>query len=170
MHKALWCAAVTLLRAYAGLMNINERGIKSSRVKPRKLQLMQKIHMKYSKAVEYSSVADERSQFWAPPMPACRYIEEISLGAILIAKSAGVERELNVREFVTHVSLSSMNKAAHSGFPSQRRHHQKSKTRASMAPQKKTYVLQKLKIKATLSECYANFFCLPVTTGKRQHG
>ena len=43
-----------------------------------------------------------RSQFRAPPMPACRYMEENSLAAKLEAKrSAGVTPEVNLREHVT---------------------------------------------------------------------
>ena len=37
---------------------------------------------------------------------------------------------------------SNANKAAHSGFENQRRHHQKSKTGISVVPQKRSYVLQ----------------------------
>ena len=49
--------------------------------------------------------------------------------------SAGVTPEVNVREHVTHMPLPSSNKAAHSGFRTQRCH-QKSKTGVSVAPQK----------------------------------
>ena len=56
--------------------------------------------------------------------------------------SAGVTPEVNVREHVTHMPLPSSNKAAHSGFGTQR-HHQKSKTGVSVAPQKGTHILQK---------------------------
>ena len=52
---------------------------------------------------------------------------------------SGVAPEVNIREYV--IPPPSMNKAAHSGFETQRRRHQKSKTGVSMAPQK---VLQKL--------------------------
>ena len=70
-------------------------------------------------------------------MPACRYIEEIGLAAMLATKrSAGVTPEVNLKEFVTHMPLPSANKAAHSGFKTQRRCHQKSKSRVSMASQK----------------------------------
>ena len=41
-----------------------------------------------------------------------------------------------------HAPLQSVNKAAHSDFEMQRRHHQKSKTGVSVAPQKEPYVLQ----------------------------
>ena len=60
-------------------------------------------------------------------MPACRYVEEIGSSAMLAAKrSAGVTAEVNLSEHVTHMPLPSANKAAHSGFETQRRHHQKS--------------------------------------------
>ena len=57
--------------------------------------------------------------------------------AMLAAKrSAGVTPEVNIRECVIHMPPPSMNKAAHSGFETQRRGHQKSKTGVSVAPQK----------------------------------
>ena len=49
---------------------------------------------------------------------------------------AGVAPEMNLREPALCTSLSSVNKAAHSGFETQRRCQQKSKTGVSMAPQK----------------------------------
>ena len=58
-----------------------------------------------------------------------RYVEENK-------RSAGVAPEVNLREGATHMSVSSTNKAAHSGFETQRRCHQKSKTGVSVAPQK----------------------------------
>ena len=47
-------------------------------------------------------------------------------------ESAGAAPEVNFRECISP----SANKAAHSGFETQRRHHQKSKTGVSVAPQK----------------------------------
>ena len=77
-----------------------------------------------------------------PPTPGRRYVEEIGLVAMLAVKrSLGVATEVNHGERVTHMPLPSVNKAVHSGFESQRRHHQKSKTRLSVASQKRTYVL-----------------------------
>ena len=80
-----------------------------------------------------------------------KYVEMIGLAAILAAKrSAGVTAEVNLKECVIHTPLLSMNKAAHSGFETQRRHHKKSKTGVSVAPLKgldqlilayKTYIL-----------------------------
>ena len=47
--------------------------------------------------------------FQAPPMPACRSMEEINLAAMLATKSfAGVTPEVNINTYV--------NKAVHSGF------------------------------------------------------
>ena len=58
-------------------------------------------------------------------MPGHRYVEEISLVAMLVAKRLeGVTPEMNLRECVTYTPLPSANKAAHSGFETQRRHHQ----------------------------------------------
>ena len=70
-------------------------------------------------------------------MPACRYMEEIGLVAMLATKRlAGIKPELNLREHVTCMPLPSMNKVVHSGFDTQRRRNQKSKTGASVAAQK----------------------------------
>ena len=75
----------------------------------------------------------DSSRFQVPSMPH-RYVEE---AAMLAAKrSAGVAPEVNLRECVTHMPLPSVNNAAHSGFETQRRCHQKSKTGVSVAPQK----------------------------------
>ena len=72
--------------------------------------------------------------FRAPPVPPCRYMEEIGLAAMLATKRlAGFTLELNLS--VIHMPLPSANKATHSGFETQRRYHQKSKTGASVAPQ-----------------------------------
>ena len=51
-------------------------------------------------------------------------------------RSAGVTPEVNLRNFVTYMPLPIVNNAEHSGFETQGRHHQKSKTRASVPPQK----------------------------------
>ena len=48
----------------------------------------------------------------------------------------GVTPEVNLREYITCMPLPSENKAAHSGFETYRKHHQKSKTAVSVAPQK----------------------------------
>ena len=54
---------------------------------------------------------------------------------------AGITPEVNLRKCVTCISLPSANKAAHSGFETHRRHHQKSKT---VAPQKGLVFYKKL--------------------------
>ena len=66
-----------------------------------------------------------------------RYVEDGSAAILAAKRSAGVAPEVNLREHVTCTPLPSMNKAANSGFETQRRHHQKSKTGVSVAPQKK---------------------------------
>ena len=51
-------------------------------------------------------------------------------------RPAGVAPEVNLREHISHMLLPSANKAAHSGFETQRRRHQKTKRGVSVAPQK----------------------------------
>ena len=61
-------------------------------------------------------------------MPAHRYMEEIGSAAMLAAKRlAGVTPEVNFRDHVTCMPLGSVNKAAYSGFETQRRRHQSPK-------------------------------------------
>ena len=68
-------------------------------------------------------------------MSGCRYVHEMDLAAKLAAKrSAGVAPEVNLREHVTHTPPPSANKVAHSGFETQRRRHQKSKTGVLVSP------------------------------------
>ena len=58
-----------------------------------------------------------------------RYMEETAwLHALAANSSAGVAPKVNLRECVTHTPPPSLNKAAHSGFETERRHHQNSKT------------------------------------------
>ena len=58
-------------------------------------------------------------------------------------RSAGVTPEVNVRQHVTRTPPTSVSKAAHSGFETQRRRHQKSKTGVSVVLQKDLcYVLR----------------------------
>ena len=55
-------------------------------------------------------------------MPSCRYIEENGLAAILATKRlAGAASGVNLRECVTGTPLPNVNKAAYSGFETQRR-------------------------------------------------
>ena len=58
--------------------------------------------------------------------------------AIMLAidTGKGVALEGNLGECISHTPLPSANKATHSGFETQRRRHQKSKTGVSMTPQK----------------------------------
>ena len=58
--------------------------------------------------------------------------------AIMLAdkRLPGVAPEVNLIECLTHTPPPSVNKAAHSGFETQRRNHKKSKTRVSVAPPK----------------------------------
>ena len=68
-------------------------------------------------------------------MPGCRYMEDIGSAAMLATERlAGVAPEVNLRELVAHTPLPSANKAAHSGFETQSRHQQKSKTGTSVVP------------------------------------
>ena len=97
-------------------------------------------------------------------MPARRYVEENGSAAMLATKmSAGVAPEVNLRERV-YMLLPSVNKAAHSGCDTHRRCHQKSRTGASVAPQKdlcipkKSY--KKLKKKQFTNCCEEIFFCI----------
>ena len=53
---------------------------------------------------------------------------------LAIYTSKGVTPEVNLSERISYTPLPSANKAAHSGFETQRRHHQKSKTEVSVAP------------------------------------
>ena len=63
----------------------------------------------------------DRSRFRAPQMPTRRYVEENGL----VAGSAVIIPEMNLRGCVTLTPLLSMNKPAHSNFETQRRRHQK---------------------------------------------
>ena len=67
------------------------------------------------------------------------YAEQNGSDARLAAKRlAGVTPEVNIREHGTCIPPASANKAAHSGFETQRRcHQQKSKTWVSVARQKR---------------------------------
>ena len=73
------------------------------------------------------------------------------LAAMLAGKNlAGVTPEGNLRKRISRTLLSSTNKAAHSGFETQRRRHQKkSKTGVSMAPEHGLMSFKKLKIKGS---------------------
>ena len=53
---------------------------------------------------------------------------------LAIYTGRGVAPEVNLRECISHTPPQSSNKAAHSGFETQRRRHQKSETGVSVAP------------------------------------
>ena len=53
---------------------------------------------------------------------------------LAIYTSRGVTPEVNLRESISHTPPPIANKAAHSGFETQRRHHQKSETGVSVDP------------------------------------
>ena len=73
-------------------------------------------------------------------MSARRYVEENGFATMLAAKRlAGVAPEINLKEFVTCIPPPNTNKAAHSGFQTQRKCHQ---NRGIRGPTKRTYVLQ----------------------------
>ena len=91
--------------------------------------------------VSYCEQRQDRSWFGAPPGP-CLLGKNSSAAMLATKRSVGVTPEMNIREHVTCIPLPSVNKAAHCGFETQRRLHQKSKTGASVAQQKRTYLLQ----------------------------
>ena len=65
------------------------------------------------------------------------YEEENGSAAMLTTKrSAGVTPDMNLIDCVTHIPPPNANKAAHSGFETQRRCHQKSKIGVSVAHKK----------------------------------
>ena len=72
---------------------------------------------------------------------------------------AGVALEMNLREHISHTPLPSVNKAAHSGFETWRRCHQKSKTGVSVAPQKGFTSGKILKKKVVVNEGYKLEIC-----------
>ena len=77
-------------------------------------------------------------------------------------RSAGVTPEVKLREHVTHMPPYSSNKAAHSGFETQRRHHQKSKTRVSVAPQKGLMSSKNFLKKEKRENLFRTHFCICV--------
>ena len=69
---------------------------------------------------------------------------EIGLAAKLAAKrSAGVTPQVNLRECVTHTPPPNMNKAAHSGFETQRKTSPEVQSRGISGSTKRTHVLKK---------------------------
>ena len=77
-----------------------------------------------------------RSWSQAPPMLVCKYMDENGSAAMLAAKrSAGVTPEVNLKILFTQ-AMKHACEGSHPGFETQGRHHQKSKTGISVAPQK----------------------------------
>ena len=63
--------------------------------------------------------------------------ENGSVAMLAVKRSESVAPEVNLRECVTHnMPPLCVNKAAHTGFETQSRRHQKSKRGVSIAPQK----------------------------------
>ena len=62
-------------------------------------------------------------------------------------RSAGVDPGVNFKEYVTHTSLSSVNKIAKPGFEIQKRHQQKSKIEVSVVLPKNLCIPNSLKKK-----------------------
>ena len=75
-------------------------------------------------------------------------------------------REVNLRECTSHMSLPSANKAAHSGFETQRRRHQKSETVVSVAPKMDMCPTKFLKKKSLTN---VKISLLEMPEFKRQH-
>ena len=74
------------------------------------------------------------------PTSAETYMWGKQLAAMLaIYTSKCVTPEVNLREHISYTPLPRVNKAAHSSFETQRRHHQKSKTGISVTPKMDMY-------------------------------
>ena len=88
-------------------------------------QSVERLH----RMVSHTEQRLDGSWFRASPMRAHRYVEKNGSAAYMLVtkRSAGVTPEVNLREHITHIPLSNMNKAIHSGFETQRKNHQKSK-------------------------------------------
>ena len=81
-----------------------------------------------------------------------KHLDKTLSSSYLIERSACVPPDVNLGEHVTHMPLSSTNKAADSNFETHRRHHQKFKTGIYQWPHEKDI-------------CPPNFFkqeCIPV--------
>ena len=66
---------------------------------------------------------------------------------------------MNLREHISHTPLQSLNKAAHSGFETQRRHHQKSKTGVSVAQKMDTSPTKNFLKKSVLLVASCTILC-----------
>ena len=92
-------------------------------------------------------LAVKRSAGVAPEVNLCwnMHVGKQLAAMLAIKRSAGVAPEVNFREHISLTPPPSMNKAANSGFETQRGYQQKSKTEISMTPQKGLMSSQKLK-------------------------
>ena len=73
-------------------------------------------------------------QIWHPTSAeTCMWGKQLA-AMLAIYTGRGVIPEVNLRECISCTPLQSLSKAAHSGFETQRRHHQKSETGVSVAP------------------------------------
>ena len=94
---------------------------------------------KYENVSQVTHLTCVRVQVWQPTSAeTCMWGEGLA-AMLALYTGKGIAPEVNLREPVSHTPLQSLNKAAHSGFETQRRHHQKSKTGVSVAPQMKMY-------------------------------
>ena len=100
-------------------------------VRDRHFKLHNDSRVGIAQSVERLSCHD-RSQFQAPPMLVCKYMDENGSAAMLATK-----RSAGIREHTLQMPWPSVKEAVHSGFETQRRHHQKSKTGVSVAHKKK---------------------------------
>ena len=73
-------------------------------------------------------------QIWHPTSAETHMWEKRLAAMLTIYTGRGVAPEVNLGEHISRMPLQSSNKAAHSGFETQRRHHQKSETGVSVAP------------------------------------
>ena len=77
-----------------------------------------------------------RSNPLSLPLLNSMHVGKQSAAMLAAKRSAGVAPDVNLREHISCAPLPTANKAAHSGFETQSRCHQKSKWGVSVAPQK----------------------------------
>ena len=73
-------------------------------------------------------------QIWHPTSAETCMWEKRLASMLAIYTGRGVTPEVNLRECISCMPLQSSNKASHSGFETQRKCHQKSKTGVPVAP------------------------------------
>ena len=83
----------------------------------------------------------------------CKYADKKPSSATMLGtkRSAGVTQEVNLRNPL-HTGDKACKRGNYPDFETQSRHHQKSKTGVSVAPQKRTDALQKIKKQVFLSQ------------------